>query len=846
MLDRVACGGCPAGGGRPWTGGIDGAQPVQARGVMTSHANTTPRVAVLGSFGARRAVILALVVLATVVALGSVLAVWVQREALNTDVYVQTSAELLEDPAVRTAVTNYAVDELYRRVDVAAELEKVLPKDADRFSELAAAGLRQGAYRALDQALGTAVFASIWQRANRRAHEQFVNVVNGGGAGISTEGGVVRLELRPILEEATSRIGLGESLAARVPADAGSIEIMRSNALGTVQNALRLLDTVAKFLPLVALGLYAAATWQARRRRRETVRDIGVGLVVGGGLVLLLVGVTGDVVLDRLVTEPDARDAAAASWRILTAPLNGALWAVIALGAIVALGAVLAGPGRRATAMRRRLSPYLEWRGFAIGTGTVFLLALLLSGAIDSFERFSWLVMFTVLVGFGTESLRRQTTREFPEAELPAVGSWLRSRWGHVRARGRNAAAAARAERHPRWAGLGLLSSSSARACARLQSARGSTRRAACPRVRACSSPPPCRQPAWPRVQQVVGVANARTRRQPRRLAVERDLWRRAEDDFPAQRLVAEVALHLGGCRQGHGAGQEEGESTAKHGVDPVAVRGPGGPGAMSAKFSRRGWPSCTLMIRRSMAPCTTVHEYARPIEDTSMHTQFSHPEHEKAWSMPIEQIDVSKGYLFEHDYIGWYFERLRQQDPVHHAVSKRYGPYWSVTRYEDIMAVDTNHSASPPDAHAGRHRPRRRWPTRTSQASSPWTRRATTSSARPSPRSSRPATSRTARADDPRTRGRILDSLPARRGVRLGRPGVDRADHADAGDPVRLPVRGTAASSPAGRTSPPACPIRHRPRSARSRCARPSCGKCPDYFTGLWNERATPHPAPT
>lgn len=66
--------------------------------------------------------------------------------------------------------------------------------------------------------------------------------------------------------------------------------------------------------------------------------------------------------------------------------------------------------------------------------------------------------------------------------------------------------------------------------------------------------------------------------------------------------------------------------------------------------------------------------------------------EREKAWSMPIEQIDVSKGYLFEQDIVGLYFERLRAEDPVHLATSKRYGHYWSITKYQDIMAVDVNH----------------------------------------------------------------------------------------------------------------------------------------------------------
>lgn len=63
-----------------------------------------------------------------------------------------------------------------------------------------------------------------------------------------------------------------------------------------------------------------------------------------------------------------------------------------------------------------------------------------------------------------------------------------------------------------------------------------------------------------------------------------------------------------------------------------------------------------------------------------------------RAASMPIEAIDVADPDLFQQDVIWPYFERLRKDDPVHHAVSPEFGPYWSVTKYEDIMAVDTNH----------------------------------------------------------------------------------------------------------------------------------------------------------
>ena len=62
------------------------------------------------------------------------------------------------------------------------------------------------------------------------------------------------------------------------------------------------------------------------------------------------------------------------------------------------------------------------------------------------------------------------------------------------------------------------------------------------------------------------------------------------------------------------------------------------------------------------------------------------------AYSKAIEAIDVANPKLFHHDVIGPYFERLRREDPVHYYDSKVYGPYWSITRYNDIMAIDTNH----------------------------------------------------------------------------------------------------------------------------------------------------------
>jgi len=62
--------------------------------------------------------------------------------------------------------------------------------------------------------------------------------------------------------------------------------------------------------------------------------------------------------------------------------------------------------------------------------------------------------------------------------------------------------------------------------------------------------------------------------------------------------------------------------------------------------------------------------------------------------TIALEDIDVSHPELWRTDSHWPYFARLRREDPVHFCRSSQFGPYWSVTRFADIMAVDTNHEA--------------------------------------------------------------------------------------------------------------------------------------------------------
>ncbi|MFL5281827.1 MAG: cytochrome P450 [Rhodopila sp.] len=74
------------------------------------------------------------------------------------------------------------------------------------------------------------------------------------------------------------------------------------------------------------------------------------------------------------------------------------------------------------------------------------------------------------------------------------------------------------------------------------------------------------------------------------------------------------------------------------------------------------------------------------------MNAPVAHDPSSPAWTLPLDQIDVSEPALYQNDTWYSYFERLRRDDPVHYTADSFFGPYWSLTKYKDIMQCDVNH----------------------------------------------------------------------------------------------------------------------------------------------------------
>ena len=347
-------------------------------------------------------------------------AIWINRVALNTNVFTNTSSSLLDDPAIRSAVANRTVDELFANVDVQAEVEKQLPADYQGLAGPATAGLRQASYQIVDRALEQPAFQQLFKATLRATHETLVEVLGGGGPRVSTENGEVTLNLRAIIDEAADRIGIGQQVADKIPADAGRIVILRADELETAQNGFQLLKTLAWLLPILALIAFALAVWLSDDRRRA-VRGTGWVLVAVGILGLLAANLTRNYVVDSLVAREDDRQAANNAWNILTELMRGSFRLMVVVGLLFVVAAWLAGPGRRAVSTREWLAPALKNRTWAYVVLGVIVLLLLFNTAVLDFARLLVLILLAALGAAWIELARRQTLAEFPDASSTFV-----------------------------------------------------------------------------------------------------------------------------------------------------------------------------------------------------------------------------------------------------------------------------------------------------------------------------------------------------------------------------------------------------------------------------------------
>jgi hypothetical protein len=424
----------------------------------TTPAPTTPAASITPApeRHSRHWTINAIFALAVLVGVFAVLAVWVNRQVLNTDNWTSTSSRLLADPKIEAAVGNLLVNELFSQVDVAKELKSVLPSEVDGLAAPAADGLRTLAIQIAPQVLATGPVQNAWREANRTAQIELLRILKGGSKTVSTNNGEVTLQLHTLLVQLAAQLGLQqqfesvqsklqgstgevargavqEKLGVKLPPTSGGIVLLRSSQLKTAQDIVKAIKGLAIVLPLIALMLFILAVWLADGWRRVAVRTTGWCLVAIGLLAVLARRLLSNYVVNSLVKVPANKPAVHNAFAIGTSLLYDLAIAMVTYGLVVVAAAWIAGHTRPAQALRRALAPSLrEHVQYVYAAAAFVLLLVVIWGPFPSTRELLPIIGFVILIALGVQALGRMTAQEFPDAQSgdfkSSIQAWYTAR----------------------------------------------------------------------------------------------------------------------------------------------------------------------------------------------------------------------------------------------------------------------------------------------------------------------------------------------------------------------------------------------------------------------------------
>ncbi len=371
----------------------------------------------------------ALIVFSTVLAIIGMLSVWANRLLFNPDNWANTSTQLLQNSAIRSATANYVVDQLYANVNVEGLIKSGLPTQFQGLAGPASGALRNLAVQGTGLALTRPGVQSLWAKANRAADETFIAIVNGGKGAVRVNNGAVTLDLAQVVNTVAARLGLPSGLGSKLPASIAHLTVFKSNQLKFVQDAGNGVRSLALWLTILVPLLYGLAIVLARGHRRRSLMTVGFAIVFAG-----LVGIAGRAILesqvtDSLVNDASLRPAARAVVVIGTGLLGEIAGAFLLVGAVVVLAAWFAGPARVIVPVRRAIAPFLRERPVATFAITAAVMVLVfIWNPIPATGTAVGIIVFMLLALAGAEMLRRQTAAEFPDAHVGDATAAIRAR----------------------------------------------------------------------------------------------------------------------------------------------------------------------------------------------------------------------------------------------------------------------------------------------------------------------------------------------------------------------------------------------------------------------------------
>jgi hypothetical protein len=366
----------------------------------------------------------------TLLAVVGMLSVFANRLLFSPDNWENTSTQLLQNAAIRSATSNYLVDQLYANVNVEGFIQSALPPRLEPLAGPAAGALQNAAVSGVGLALQRPRVQNLWAKANRAADESLIAVVKGEKGSVNFNNGVVSLDLGTILGNVASRFGVPASVVAKLPPGVAHLTLFKSNQIKWIQKGGNAIQGLALWLTILVPLLYGLAILLAKGRRRRTLMTVGFSIVAAGLFGVAARHLVESQVTNALVSDAALRPAVQAVLSIVTQLLGQVAGAFILVGAVVVVAAWFAGPARVAIACRRAIAPTMRDQPVrAFLAITLVMVLVFIINPIPATGTPAGIIVFLALALLGTEMLRRQTVDEFPEARSGETMAAIRGRY---------------------------------------------------------------------------------------------------------------------------------------------------------------------------------------------------------------------------------------------------------------------------------------------------------------------------------------------------------------------------------------------------------------------------------
>ena len=185
----------------------------------------------------------ALVVLASIVLLVSMLANWVQTQLLHSGQLSNQTEKILQNKDVQEQLSIFAVDQLYADIDVQAQIQQKLPSQLQPLAVPITTATRQLATNVAQRALASPQVQSLVSNAVDRAQQQFIDLARNKDQFVSTQGGVVTFEYGSVVADLASRIGVNPATIANIQSLIQQYSTELKQRLTTAQSHLKSTQT---------------------------------------------------------------------------------------------------------------------------------------------------------------------------------------------------------------------------------------------------------------------------------------------------------------------------------------------------------------------------------------------------------------------------------------------------------------------------------------------------------------------------------------------------------------------------------------------------------------------------